>query len=91
MNWLREAISDGSTGRASSKRVAMLWAAFAMGVSLIILSAAAALVDRDLSLAIGAVTVPLAGLGGYTYVRGKHAENGNLTPDLRQGNKEQQP
>lgn len=71
---LNEAMQDGRSGRGSSKRVAMLWAAFAMGVSLIILSVAAALVDRDLSLAIGAVTVPLAGLGGYTYVGGKQAE-----------------
>jgi hypothetical protein len=74
MNWLREAIGDGASGRASSKRVAMLCAVFALSVAVVVLSVAA-FNGRDVALALGTVTVPLAGLGGYSYVGGKIAEN----------------
>lgn len=75
MIWLREAISDSASGRASSKRVAMLVAVFALAIAVVVL-AAAAYDGRDVALALGTVTVPLAGLGGYSYVGGKLAENG---------------
>jgi len=72
-NWIREAISDGQSGRVSSKRVAMLMASFALSVSVISLSVAA-LMGYSVALELGAVSVPLAGLGGYSYVGGKSAE-----------------
>lgn len=73
MNWLRESISDGKTGKASSKRIAMLAGAASMSLAVIVLSAAS-LFGYDVAAALWAVTVPLAGLGGYSYVNGKIAE-----------------
>ena len=73
MNWLREAINDSATGKASSKRIAMLAGAAAMSLAVIVLSAAS-LFGYDIAAALWAVTVPLAGLGGYSYVNGKIAE-----------------
>jgi len=70
MNWLRETLSDSSTGRLSSKRVAMMMATSSLSISTIIL-AVAALMGRQVDVALGAVSVPLAGLGGYSYVNGK--------------------
>ena len=74
MNWLREAINDSATGKASSKRIAMLAGAASMSVAVLVLSAAS-LFGYDVAAALWAVTVPLAGLGGYSYVNGKVAEN----------------
>lgn len=76
MNWLREAISDSRTGKASSKRIAMLAAAISMAIAVVIL-ASAALFGYEVAAALGAVCVPLAGLGGYSYVQGKAIEKGN--------------
>ena len=73
MNWLRESISDGKTGQASSKRIAMLAGAASMSLAVVVLSAAS-LFGYDVAAALWAVTVPLAGLGGYSYVNGKIAE-----------------
>ena len=73
MGWLREAINDSSTGKASSKRIAMLAGAASMSVAVLVLSAAS-LFGYDVAAALWAVTVPLAGLGGYSYVNGKIAE-----------------
>lgn len=73
MNWLREAISDGTSGRASAKRLAMLIATLALALAVVILSVAG-FIGRDIAVALGAVAVPLAGLGGYGYVNGKSAE-----------------
>lgn len=73
MNWLREAISDSKSGTASAKRLAMLLATVALAIATVVL-AAAALLGHDVAVALGAVTVPLAGLGGYSYVGGKYAE-----------------
>lgn len=73
MNWLRESISDGKTGQASSKRIAMLSGAISMSIAVIVLSVAAWF-GYDVAAALWAVTVPLAGLGGYSYVNGKIAE-----------------
>ena len=73
MNWLREAINDSATGKASSKRIAMLAGAVSMSLAVLVLSAAS-LFGYDVAAALWAVTVPLAGLGGYSYVNGKIAE-----------------
>lgn len=73
MNWLREAINDSQTGKASSKRIAMLAGAASMSLAVVVLSAAS-LFGFDVAAALWAVTVPLAGLGGYSYVNGKIAE-----------------
>ena len=75
MNWLREAINDSQTGKASSKRIAMLAGAASMSLAVVVLSAAS-LFGYDVAAALWAVTVPLAGLGGYSYVNGKIAEKG---------------
>lgn len=73
MNWLREAINDNKTGYASSKRIAMLAGAVSMSIAVVVLSVAAWF-GYDVAAALWAVTVPLAGLGGYSYVNGKIAE-----------------
>ena len=73
MNWLREAINDSATGKASSKRIIMLAGAVSMSLAVVVLSAAS-LFGYDVAAALWAVTVPLAGLGGYSYVNGKIAE-----------------
>lgn len=73
MNWLREAINDSSTGKASSKRIAMLSGSGSMSIAVVVLSAAS-LFGYEVANAIWAVTIPLAGLGGYSYVNGKLAE-----------------
>ena len=73
MNWMREAINDSKTGTASSKRIAMLAGAVSMSLAVVVLSAAS-LFGYDVAAALWAVTVPLAGLGGYSYVNGKIAE-----------------
>ena len=73
MNWLRDAINDSATGKASSKRIAMLAGAVSMSLAVVVLSAAS-LFGYDVAAALWAVTVPLAGLGGYSYVNGKIAE-----------------
>ena len=77
MNWLREAINDSATGKASSKRIAMLAGAAAMSLAVVVLSAAS-LFGFDVAAALWAVTVPLAGLGGYSSVNGKLAEKTNV-------------
>ena len=73
MNWLRETISDSKTGTASSKRVVMLMAGAAMSIAVIIL-ALGAWFGYEVAAALGAVCVPLSGMAGYGYVRGKAAE-----------------
>ena len=73
MSWIREAINEVRTGQASSKRVVVLMAGAAMSIAVIIL-AVAALLGHPTALELGAVCVPLAGMSGYNYVRGKIAE-----------------
>ena len=75
MSWLRETITDSRTGKASSKRVVMLLAGVAMSAAVVIL-AVGAMFGHEVSAAMGAVCVPLAGMSGYSYVRGKVAEQG---------------
>lgn len=76
MKWLHEALSDSQTQRVSSKRVSMLLATLSMSVAEVIL-AVAALYGRNVDMALAAVSVPLAGLGGYSYVNGKANEMKN--------------
>jgi len=66
-------MQDNKRGRGSSKRVGLLIATCAMSLSLILL-AIAALYGHEVSMALGSVAVPLAGLNGYSYVGGKQAE-----------------
>ena len=73
MNWLRESISDGKNGTASSKRVIALLAGASLSFAVVLL-AIATLFGYETYLELGAVSVPLAGLAGYNYVRGKLAE-----------------
>ncbi len=73
MSWLREAVTDRYHNCVSSKRVTLLLATFALALSVVLLSVAACL-GRDVGVALGAVAVPLAGLGGWSYVGGKGAE-----------------
>lgn len=69
MTWLREVLSDPKYHQLSSNRLAMLIATFALALSVVILSIAA-LFGYEVALALGAMSVPLAGLGGYSYVEG---------------------
>lgn len=69
MTWLRETLSDPKYHQLSSKRLAMLIATIGLAISVVILSVAA-LFGYEVALALGAVSVPLAGLGGYSYVEG---------------------
>lgn len=69
--YLRSVIDGGST--ASSKRFALVVAVITLGLSTIILSVAACL-GQDVAVALGTVSVPLAGLAGHSYVAGKRTE-----------------
>lgn len=73
MSWLLDAVSDSKTKCVSSKRIAMLLATVSLSLATIGLAIAACL-GYEVAAALGAVSVPLAGLGGYSYVGGKSAE-----------------
>ena len=62
--YLREVIAGGTS--ASSHRFALVVSVISLGVSTVILSIAACF-GQDVALALGAVTVPLGGLGGFVY------------------------
>lgn len=51
----------------------MLTATFSLSIATVGLSVAACL-GYDVAAALSAVSVPLAGLGGYSYVNGKSTE-----------------
>lgn len=80
MNWLREILSDDES-LLSSKRVSMLMATASLSIAEIIL-AVAALYGNNVDMALAAVSVPLAGIGGYSYVRGMAQENKNAGQPL---------
>ncbi len=69
--YLRSVIDGGST--ASSKRFALVVAVLTLGLSTVILSVAACM-GQDVAVALGTVSVPLAGLAGHSYVAGKRLE-----------------
>lgn len=73
MSWLREAATDRFHNCVSSKRVALLTATFSLSLTTIGLAVAACL-GYDVAGSLAAVAVPLAGLGGWSYVGGKGAE-----------------
>lgn len=73
MGWLREAATDGRTKAVSSKRVVMLLAGLAMSIAVVLL-AIAALLGHPVSSELAAVSFPLAGMSGYSYVQGKAVE-----------------
>ena len=73
MQWLRQAATDRFHNCVSSKRVALLASTFALAASTITLSVAACF-GHDVAAGLAAVAVPLAGLGGWSYVGGKDAE-----------------
>jgi multisubunit Na+/H+ antiporter MnhB subunit len=73
VTWLLEAIKDSKTGAVSSRRVGFLIATSALGASVLILSMAF-FYGHDTSVALGAVSVPLAGLGGYSFVNGNKTD-----------------
>jgi hypothetical protein len=84
MNWLDGAIRDNKTGGYSSSRIGALIATVAMASSVLILSIAAILTDKDMAMALGAVAVPLAGLNGYNYGANKgnkYSNKGNEDDD----------
>ena len=74
MSLLREAVNDGRTGKASSKRIIALMGAVSLSFATVILAVAAMLGDKDVANALWAVSTPLALLGGVNYVGGKLAE-----------------
>jgi len=80
MNWLKEAATDRFHNCVSSKRVAMLTATFALAFATVGLSFAACL-GYDVAGALSAVAIPLAGLGGYSYVNGKATEAKRDNPE----------
>ena len=73
MKWLDGAIKDNRTGGYSSSRIGALIATASMALSILILSIAAILTDKDMAMALGALAVPLAGLNGYNYGANKSA------------------
>jgi hypothetical protein len=73
MKWLDGAIRDNKTGGYSSSRIGALVATAAMSLSILILSVATIIIDKDLAMALGALAVPLAGLNGYSYGKNKDA------------------
>lgn len=73
MNWLRQAATDRYHNCVSSKRVALLTATFALALAVTLLALAACF-GHNVAAALGATAVPLAGLGGWSYVGGKGAE-----------------
>ena len=76
MTWMREAITDSRSGKASSKRIIALLGALALAFATVIL-AIAAVFGQDVANALWAASGPLAALGGTNYVGGKLAEKRN--------------
>jgi hypothetical protein len=70
VKWAREAINNGATGLASSRRLGFLIATSALAASVLILSISF-LFGHDTSVALAAVSAPLAGMNGYAFVKGK--------------------
>lgn len=73
MSFLREAMSDGTKGNASAKRVAIVSGSLSLSVAVVILAIAAA-IGRDTANALWATCSCLAALSGASYVGGKAVE-----------------
>ena len=73
MNIFREAMSDGTRGNASAKRLAVVFGSLSLSFAVVILAGAACL-GYDVSNSLWATSTSLAALGGVAYVGGKAAE-----------------
>ena len=73
MNFFREAMSDGTHGNASAKRVAIVFGSLSLSFAVVILAIAACL-GRDVGEALWATCTCLAALCGASYVGGKAVE-----------------
>lgn len=74
MNWLREAVSDGRSGRVSTKRIVMLSAGVSMSISTLAL-VVAVFYGWDVSGPLVAFGTSLSALAGAGYVGGKAMES----------------
>lgn len=68
--YLKEVIDSKST--ATRNGFALVTATIALSLATVILSIAACF-GQDVAIALGTVTVPLGGLGGYAYGKAKDA------------------
>ena len=73
MNFLREAMSDGTHGNASAKRFALVIGAISLAVSVVILAVAACL-GCDVTGPFTAACASITTLSGFSYVVGKAVE-----------------
>lgn len=78
-------LKDGKSDTYSTKRAVLLMSGCTMSWAVLILSHAAAGGNQTVVGAMWAVTVPLAGLGGYSYVQGKKAEAQMMAAGLAMG------
>ena len=67
MRWVKDVLS-GPSGQASSKRVALLMATLSLSAATVLLSVAAVM-GYSVAGELGAVALPLAGLGGWSYTQ----------------------
>lgn len=79
VRWCARVFEEGSSGNPSVKRIALMVTVTALAIALIIL-AAAAFMGHSVGAEITAVATSLAGVGGYSYVRGKAAERASGGP-----------
>lgn len=79
IEFLSNALRDGKTGNASTKRIVLLMAAVALSLATVILAIAACR-GGDVSAALWAVTTPLATIATGSYVGGKIAEKPKTQP-----------
>lgn len=68
MGFLRDVVSAKSESHSSSKRLVLVMAGFSLSVSVIILTIAAAFFGVDVEMVMWAVTTPLSGMAGASYV-----------------------
>lgn len=74
MTWLREAVSDGRSGRVSTKRIVMLVAGLSMSIGTLAL-VTAVFAGHDVSGPLVAFGTSLSALAGAGYVGGKAFES----------------
>lgn len=75
MRWLQSMFEDSKNpGHASSKRFVFVVAGVSLSISTISLCIAVLFGQPVDAFLMGAVTTPLAGLAGYSYVQGKRVE-----------------
>lgn len=62
----------GQIGQSSAKRLVFIIAGLCMSISILVL-AVSSLLGHSVSVELGAVAMPLAGMAGYGYVQGQKA------------------